>query len=82
MSPETAGAELRGGRRFPGRSRRGVLVRAVVAGGIRPVVDRVFPLAGIRDALRLLEAGDFVGKVGIDLVSDAPIDIRRADNGY
>lgn len=38
MSPETAGAELRRGRRFPGRSRRGVLVRAVVAAVAAAVV--------------------------------------------
>lgn len=41
--------------------------RAVAAHRLRPVVDRVFPLAGIGAAFEHLAAGRHVGKVAIDL---------------
>jgi NADPH2:quinone reductase len=37
----------------------------VLAGELRPVIDRVFPLTGIADAHRRLEAGGQFGKVVI-----------------
>ena len=42
-------------------------VRAIEAGGIRPVVDRAFPLDQLADAFRHLQAGKHVGKICIDI---------------
>jgi NADPH:quinone reductase-like Zn-dependent oxidoreductase len=39
------------------------LTRAVALNGIRPVVDRCFPLSALADALRYLESGKHFGKV-------------------
>jgi NADPH:quinone reductase-like Zn-dependent oxidoreductase len=43
------------------------LVRGVVATGIRPVIDRVFPLEDLGRALQTLRAGAFFGKIGIEI---------------
>ena len=39
------------------------LMRVVEAGAIKPVIDRVFPLAEVADAHRYLETGHAKGKV-------------------
>jgi NADPH:quinone reductase-like Zn-dependent oxidoreductase len=39
--------------------------RAIEAGGIRPVVDKVFPFAEAREAYRCQASGDFFSKVVI-----------------
>jgi NADPH:quinone reductase-like Zn-dependent oxidoreductase len=36
---------------------------------VKPVIDRVFPFAEYREAYRLLESGNFVGKVVIDVAN-------------
>ena len=41
--------------------------RAIEAGGIRPVIDRVFPFDAAPDAFRHLEAARHVGKIVIAL---------------
>jgi NADPH:quinone reductase-like Zn-dependent oxidoreductase len=43
------------------------MVRAIEANGIRPVVDRSFPLEQLADALRHLHAGKHFGKICIDV---------------
>ncbi len=43
------------------------MVRAIEANGIRPVVDRSFPLEQLADALRYLHAGKHFGKVCIEV---------------
>jgi NADPH:quinone reductase-like Zn-dependent oxidoreductase len=43
------------------------MVRAIEANGIRPVVDRSFPLASLAEAFRHLQAGRHFGKVCIDI---------------
>ena len=40
---------------------------AVEKAGLRPVVDRVFPVDDVRDALRFMERGDHFGKVALRL---------------
>ena len=42
-------------------------VRAIEANGIRPVVDCSFPLEGLADAFRHLQAGKHLGKICIDI---------------
>ena len=42
-------------------------VRAIEAGGIRPVVDRSFALDDLADAFRHLQAGKHFGKIGIEI---------------
>jgi NADPH:quinone reductase-like Zn-dependent oxidoreductase len=37
--------------------------RAIARDGLRPVVDRVFPMAEVKEALRYLESGSHFGKV-------------------
>lgn len=39
------------------------MLRMVAAGRLRPVVDSVFPLSGVRDALRRLEGKEQFGKI-------------------
>lgn len=39
--------------------------RAIEANGIRPVVDRVFPLENLASAFELMASGQFFGKIGI-----------------
>ena len=41
-------------------------VRALDASGIRPVIDRRFPLEQLADAFRLQMSGGHFGKIGID----------------
>lgn len=43
------------------------MVRAIEAAGIRPVIDRSFPLAETAAAFRHLDAGGHVGKIVIDI---------------
>jgi NADPH:quinone reductase-like Zn-dependent oxidoreductase len=42
------------------------MVRALEAGGIRPVVDRRFGLEQLADAFRHQQSGDHYGKVGVE----------------
>ena len=42
-------------------------VRAIEASGIKPVVDSHFPLEGLADAFRHLQAGKHIGKICIDI---------------
>jgi len=42
-------------------------VRAIVANRIRPVVDAVYPLSPLAEALRAQERGAFFGKIGISM---------------
>lgn len=43
------------------------MIRAIEANGIRPVIDRTFPLEGLADAFRYLESGGHFGKIVIEL---------------
>lgn len=43
------------------------LVRAIDATGLRPVVDRRFPLSGLADAFRYEESRAHFGKIGIEI---------------
>ena len=43
------------------------MVRAIEAHGIRPVVDRTFPLEQLADAFRHLQSGGHTGKIGITI---------------
>jgi NADPH:quinone reductase-like Zn-dependent oxidoreductase len=43
------------------------MVRAIEANGIRPVIDRRFPLEALAEALRHQQAGQRVGKICIDI---------------
>ena len=43
------------------------MLKAIVANGIRPLVDRVFPFEDARAAYQTAMAGDFVGKVVVRL---------------
>jgi NADPH:quinone reductase-like Zn-dependent oxidoreductase len=43
--------------------------RALSAGGLRPVIDRTFPLADADAAFRHLKAGAHFGKIAIDLLA-------------
>lgn len=42
------------------------MVRALETTGIRPVIDRSFPLEGIADAFRLQQAGGHFGKIVLE----------------
>ncbi len=42
-------------------------VRAIEANGIKPVVDSSFPLEGLADAFRHLQAGKHIGKICLDI---------------
>jgi NADPH:quinone reductase-like Zn-dependent oxidoreductase len=39
--------------------------RAIEVGGVRPVIDKVFPFDQAKDAFRHQKSGDFTGKVVI-----------------
>jgi NADPH:quinone reductase-like Zn-dependent oxidoreductase len=41
--------------------------RAIEANGIQPVVDRVFPLEQLSEAMKTLRSGTVFGKVGIEV---------------
>ncbi len=43
------------------------MVRAIAANGIRPVVDRIYPLERLREALRYMESGSYFGKIAITM---------------
>jgi NADPH:quinone reductase-like Zn-dependent oxidoreductase len=43
------------------------LIRAVQTGGLKPVIDRAFPIAELREAFAHLEARAHFGKIGIHL---------------
>jgi NADPH:quinone reductase-like Zn-dependent oxidoreductase len=43
--------------------------RAIEAGGIHPVVDKVFPFGDAREAYRCQASGDFFSKVVIQVTS-------------
>lgn len=43
------------------------LVAAIEANGLRPLVDRRFPLERLADAFRCLQSGDFVGKICVEM---------------
>jgi NADPH:quinone reductase-like Zn-dependent oxidoreductase len=43
------------------------MVRAIEVAKLKPVIDRRFPLAGLADALALMQAGGHFGKVVIDI---------------
>ncbi|CAN7407621.1 NAD(P)-dependent alcohol dehydrogenase [Phenylobacterium sp. LjRoot219] len=43
------------------------MVRAIETNGVRPVIDRAFPLADLAEAFRHLQAGRHVGKICIDI---------------
>ena len=49
------------------RDRLGEMIAAMATTEIRPVIDRVFPLAEVRDALLYLKAGKHFGKVCIEI---------------
>jgi alcohol dehydrogenase len=49
------------------RDRLGEMIAAMTTKQIRPVIDRVFPLAEVRDALLYLKAGKHFGKVCIEI---------------
>ncbi len=43
------------------------MLRAIAANGLRPVVDQVYPLARLREALHRLESGRFFGKIAVTM---------------
>jgi NADPH:quinone reductase-like Zn-dependent oxidoreductase len=43
------------------------MVRAIEANGVRPVVDRTFPLEALPEAFRHLQAGGHFGKICLDI---------------
>ena len=43
------------------------MVRAMEATGLRPVIDRAFPLAQLGDAFRYEESGAHFGKIGVEI---------------
>lgn len=45
------------------------MCRAIDLHGIRPAVDRVFPLEGVQEAFRFMEAGKHFGKICIDVAA-------------
>ncbi len=49
------------------RDRLAEMIAAMTAKEIRPVIDRVFPLAEISDALLYLKSGRHFGKVCIEI---------------
>jgi NADPH:quinone reductase-like Zn-dependent oxidoreductase len=48
------------------------MVRGIETHGIKPVIDRHFPLARLADAFRHLKSGRHFGKICIDIPGDAP----------
>ena len=49
------------------RDRLAEMIAAMTAKQIRPVIDRLFPLAEIKEALGYLKAGKHFGKVCIEI---------------
>ena len=43
------------------------VVRRLGQGELRPVVDRVFPLADVRAAMERLERGEQLGKIAVEI---------------
>lgn len=48
------------------RSQQQDMIRAIEANGMKPVIDRRFPLQQIADAFRHEEAGNHFGKIGLE----------------
>jgi NADPH:quinone reductase-like Zn-dependent oxidoreductase len=48
------------------RRQQNDMVRALEATGIKPVIDRTFPLEGLADAFRHEESGAHFGKIGVE----------------
>jgi NADPH:quinone reductase-like Zn-dependent oxidoreductase len=46
------------------------IVRRLGAGQLRPIVDRVYPLADVRAAFERLERGEQLGKICLEIRSD------------
>ena len=63
---------LQGNRRIVGltvgaRRHQQDMIRAIEANGIRPVIDRHFPLEAIADAFRHQESGSHFSKICLDI---------------
>jgi hypothetical protein len=43
------------------------MIRAINANGIKPVLDKSFPLEGLADAFRYQETGKHFGKICVDI---------------
>ncbi len=43
------------------------MVRGIEAGGLKPVIDRSFPLEQLADAFRYEESGQHLGKICLEL---------------
>jgi NADPH:quinone reductase-like Zn-dependent oxidoreductase len=48
------------------REQQIAMVRAIEANGIKPIIDRSFPLEGIADAFRHQESGTHFGKICLE----------------
>lgn len=42
------------------------MVRAVAVTGMKPIVDKIFPLEGLADAFRYQETGQHLGKICLE----------------
>jgi NADPH:quinone reductase-like Zn-dependent oxidoreductase len=65
-------AALRGNVRISGvtvgsRRHQQDMIRAIEAGGMKPVIDRTFPLTGLREAFLRQESHAHIGKIGISI---------------
>jgi D-arabinose 1-dehydrogenase-like Zn-dependent alcohol dehydrogenase len=43
------------------------LIAFLRASGLRPHIDRILPLASVRDGMAAMAAGDLVGKIVIEI---------------
>ena len=43
------------------------MIRAIDAGGMRPVIDRTFPFSGTADAFRYEEGAQHFGKICVEI---------------
>ena len=48
------------------RSQQEDMVRAINASGLKPVVDKIFPLEDLADAFRYQETGKHFGKICLE----------------
>lgn len=53
--------------RFRRRLRQSLMVRAINAAGMRPIIDRHFPLSEIADAFKYQETNQHFGKIVLDI---------------